>query len=66
MQRHTVYEQGNPPSPHPLNITCHNETTCKRYLAVFTWEKQLFSSIQVTMDKPETIDEGLEMNFIHK
>ncbi len=24
-------------------------------------EKQLFSSIRVTVDKPETIEEGLEM-----
>ncbi len=63
MQRHI--ERGNPPSPHPLNITYHNETT-KCYLAVFTWEKQLFSSIRITMAKPETIDEGLEMNLIYK
>ncbi len=29
-------------------------------------EKQLFSSIRISVDKPETIEEGLEMNFIYK
>ncbi len=64
MQRHI--ERGNPPSSHPLNITYHNETMCKRYLAVFNWEKQLLFSIRITMDKPQTIDEGLEINLIYK
>ncbi len=31
----------------------------------FYLENQLFSSIPIT-DKPETIEEGLEMNFIYK
>ncbi len=32
----------------------------------FYVEKQLFSSFWITVDKPETIEEGLEINFIYK
>ncbi len=62
MQRHIDW--GNPSSPHHLNII-HNETTCLTLFGVFYLEKQLFSSIWITMDKPETIEE-LEMNLIYK
>ncbi len=61
-----TYRLGNPPSPHALNIMYHNVTTCKRYLAGFYLKNQLFSSIRITMDKPETIEEGLEIHFIYK
>ncbi len=32
----------------------------------FYLENQLFSSIWITMDKPEMIEEGLKVNLIYK
>ncbi len=63
MQRHI--DRG---IPHlPLNITYNNVTTWKRYFGGFYLGNQLyFSSIRITMDKSETIEEGLEINFIYK
>ncbi len=41
-----TYRPGESPSPHALNITYHNVTTCKRYLVGFTWKISCFLAFE--------------------